>query len=570
MLKKYKIPSFAIILYLFGLTLINVPLVFALELTESVCPKYTTRADGKNKWEESISCYKNLVRSLQEELAATPRIGGRHILQRKNTLFESFPLIDCDTEECWHEAMKLENEKCNKKLWQSGEEGQLSCYEDLIVPLQDELTLRSRERRTSEEVARDAEEMQTQHKGGQVYRNVRCIPKSLGCDAGGYLERPCYFYLLYSQVAERDLYNQIMTACGETLGGYPGDALRAVKELGMHHSMVEDCNKEEKFARRQDEMKVSDMKLPPTTHLSREHYVRKKKSCEIRAACKFFKDAPDHVRALDFSSSAEQPGSMTEMCEVLTTSEVHADSCDNESRPKGTKRYWTCPTLCYTVHDGFLTWHECKTVTEEDAKRAKVASYILFGKEKMEKMDKLMDVRAKWLAGPRESGTPEGTALSERDTIDLGLETPAQRRARFNKIADNCKSTPDSIGCKLHQETWTRDGEKVDEVIPERVGEKVDGVIPERVGEKVDGVIPERVFVPSFRYLGCGFTLPCTSVWWSFEHNAPVERREVPAAEARITEEDNWVMWAGCIFVSLIENTIEGTNFTCVHTDTAQ
>ena len=198
MLREYKIPSFAIILYLFGLTLINVSPVFALDLAGSVCPTYKTTVHGKKKWEESISCYKNLARSLQDELVATPRIGGRHILQRKSTLlFESFPLIDCDTEGCWHEAMKLENEKCNEKLWQGGEEAQLSCYGDLIVPLQDELTLRLREQRTSEEVARDAEEIQTQHQGGQVYRNVRCIPNSLGCDGRGYLERPCYFYLLY-------------------------------------------------------------------------------------------------------------------------------------------------------------------------------------------------------------------------------------------------------------------------------------------------------------------------------------------------------------------------------------
>ena len=65
MLREYKIPSLAIILYLFGLTLINVSPVFALNLAESACPKYTTMVDGKNKWEESISCYKNLARSLR-------------------------------------------------------------------------------------------------------------------------------------------------------------------------------------------------------------------------------------------------------------------------------------------------------------------------------------------------------------------------------------------------------------------------------------------------------------------------------------------------------------------------
>ena len=105
----------------------------------------------------------------------------------------------------------------------------------------------------------------------------------------------------------------------------------------------------------------------------------------------------------------------------------------------------------------------------------------------------------------------------------------------------------------MHQETWTRDGEKVD------------GVIPDPVEEKVDGVIPERVFVPSFRYLGCGFTLPCKS---SAESGG--KKREVLTSEAIKQEVDSEMEWALCIFVSLLQNTIEGTNMTCVNTKTAQ
>ena len=46
MLQKYNILFFTILLYLFGLTLTNVSSVFALDLDEDVCPKYTRGADG--------------------------------------------------------------------------------------------------------------------------------------------------------------------------------------------------------------------------------------------------------------------------------------------------------------------------------------------------------------------------------------------------------------------------------------------------------------------------------------------------------------------------------------------
>ena len=117
LLQKCNILFFTIFLYLFGLTLTNVPSVFALDLDEDICPKHTRGADGSIQWlnprpkKERISCYKSLARSLQGELEATPRIGDRHILKRQSTMFKSFPLINCESEKCWEKAMNIENAK---------------------------------------------------------------------------------------------------------------------------------------------------------------------------------------------------------------------------------------------------------------------------------------------------------------------------------------------------------------------------------------------------------------------------------------------------------------------------
>ena len=577
MFRKYTMSSLVFIFYLFGLTLINVSQVHARGLEERVCPEFgPDRMSGILPIKERISCQKNLTKSLQDKLEAMPRIGGRHILKRKREFRKSFPPIDCDTEVCWQQKMKLENKECNENLWKSGEKSLLLCYIDLTVALQHELTFRLMERRISEEVAKDEEEIQTQLKGGQVYRNVRCIPNSLGCDWSGYVEvsrsnsnynSPCSDF--FNEDLGGDIRYHSIQACSKGDEG-------ALKQLGMHHfhSMVDDCNKEEKFSKWQDKMKISDMKLPPTTNFSSEMIDDKKRACQIRAACKFFKEAPDYVRALDFSNGSDDPDyniySMTEMCKVLTTNEVHSNSCDDESRPKGTKRFWTCPTACYEVNGGLLDWHKCKTVKAETRTEAEIkfTNKVLFGKDLGEAISMLPRTSR------RESGRPEGTPLSEQDTIDLGLKTPAQKREMISKKLD------DEIKSKVVLENDLNPvSEENDEISKAKTRAQISqyerkyGLDLDKkpeIRKKVDEVVPERVFVPSFRYLGCGFTLPCTSVWWSFEDNAPVERREVLVTDARITEVDNWFMWATCTFISLVENTLTGSNITCVHTQNVQ
>jgi hypothetical protein len=81
-----------------------------------------------------------------------------------------------------------------------------------------------------------------------------------------------------------------------------------------------------------------------------------------------------------------------------------------------------------------------------------------------------------------------------------------------------------------------------------------------RDGKKVDGVIPKRVFVPSFKYLDCGFTLPC-----KISAESDGKKREVLPSEAIKQEVDGKMMWALCVFISLLQNTIKGTNMTCVN-----